>query len=131
MAKPDLIGIVVSDMAAALRFYRLLGLELPPEADKEEHVEFVTDGGFRIAWDTAELMAGIHGQWTEPAGVRIVLAFVCDSPSDVDATYERVIAGGYKGYKEPWDAFWGQRYAVVVDPDGNLIDLFAPQEQAT
>jgi uncharacterized glyoxalase superfamily protein PhnB len=31
--------------------------------------------------------------------------------------------------KEPWDAFWGQRYAAVGDPDGNLIDLFAPLER--
>lgn len=23
-------------------------------------------------------------------------------------------------------AFWGQRYAVVRDPDGNDVDLFAP-----
>jgi uncharacterized glyoxalase superfamily protein PhnB len=27
---------------------------------------------------------------------------------------------------EPWDAFWGQRYAVVHDPDGNGVDLFCP-----
>ncbi|MFL6036949.1 MAG: glyoxalase, partial [Gaiellaceae bacterium] len=27
---------------------------------------------------------------------------------------------------EPFDAFWGQRYATVVDPDGNAVDLFAP-----
>lgn len=127
MAKPDLIGIVVGDMASALRFYRLLGLEIPPEADKEEHVEFVTDGGFRIAWDTVELVAGIHGHWREPAGLRMVLAFDCDTPAGVDALYERVTAAGYAGFKEPWDAFWGQRYAVVIDPDGNMIDLFAPQ----
>jgi uncharacterized glyoxalase superfamily protein PhnB len=30
------------------------------------------------------------------------------------------------GRKEPWDAFWGQRYAVVADPDGNHVDLYAP-----
>jgi catechol 2,3-dioxygenase-like lactoylglutathione lyase family enzyme len=28
--------------------------------------------------------------------------------------------------KEPYDAFWGQRYANVADPDGNAVDLFAP-----
>jgi uncharacterized glyoxalase superfamily protein PhnB len=26
---------------------------------------------------------------------------------------------------EPWDAFWGQRYATAKDPDGNHVDLFA------
>jgi len=27
--------------------------------------------------------------------------------------------------KEPWDAFWRQRYSCVQDPDGNQIDIFA------
>jgi uncharacterized glyoxalase superfamily protein PhnB len=26
---------------------------------------------------------------------------------------------------EPMDAFWGQRYAQVKDPDGTVIDLYA------
>jgi uncharacterized glyoxalase superfamily protein PhnB len=54
------------------------------------------------------------------------LAFLCSSPEEVDATYERLATLGH-GYKEPWDAFWGQRYAIVKDPDGNHIDLFASQ----
>jgi uncharacterized glyoxalase superfamily protein PhnB len=28
--------------------------------------------------------------------------------------------------RSPFDAFWGQRYATVLDPDGNTVDLFAP-----
>lgn len=128
MAQPDLIGIVVRDMAKALAFYRLLGINIPPEADEEPHVEYATPGGFRIAWDTVELMEGIHGDWTEPTGNRLVLAFKCDSAAEVDTLYKHVIEAGYEGHKRPWDAFWGQRYAVVMDPDGNLIDLFAGQE---
>jgi len=38
-----------------------------------------------------------------------------------------VTEAGYRGQQAPWDAFWGQRYAVVIDPDGNWIDLFAAQ----
>ena len=59
-------------------------------------------------------------------GNTIGLAFLLDSPADVDATYERLVAAGHDGHKEPWDAFWGQRYAVVHDPDGHGVDLFAP-----
>jgi uncharacterized glyoxalase superfamily protein PhnB len=54
------------------------------------------------------------------------LAFACDSPADVDATYASLLASGTKGHLAPWDAFWGQRYAIVLDPDGNHIELFAP-----
>jgi catechol 2,3-dioxygenase-like lactoylglutathione lyase family enzyme len=126
--KPDMIGMAVKDMAAALSFYRLLGLDIPAGVEGEPHVEVITPNGYRIAWDTEELIRNIYPDWVEPAGQRIALAFKCDTPAEVDALYERVAASGYAGHKPPWDAFWGQRYAVVVDPDGNKVDLFAPLE---
>lgn len=125
MPQLDLIGIVVHDMGAALRFYRLLGLDIPAESDGEAHVEAILPNGLRVAWDTVELMKQIHPDWIAPVGYRIGLAFKCANPAEVDAVYAHVVASGYHGHKAPWDAFWGQRYAVVADPDGNLIDLFA------
>jgi uncharacterized glyoxalase superfamily protein PhnB len=58
------------------------------------------------------------------------LAFLCDNPAEVDTLHAKITAAGFASHKEPWDAFWGQRYAQVVDPDGNLVDLFAPLLQA-
>ena len=43
----------------------------------------------------------------------------------MDDVYERIVAAGFEGDKPPWDAFWGQRYAQVRDPDGVPVDLFA------
>jgi len=123
--QPDMIGLVVQDMAAALRFYRLLGLEIPEGNDGEDHVEITTPNGYRIAWDAVEMIKEIDPSWVEPVGQRISLAFKCDSPAEVDALYARLVQSEYGGHKEPWDAFWGQRYAIVVDPDGNHVDLFA------
>ena len=125
MAKPDMIGIVVKEMSATLDFYRALGLDIPQGAEKEDHVE-VKVNGYRIAWDTEEVVKGFNPNWHAPDGSRIGLAFLCDDAADVDATYQRVIAQGHRAHKEPFDAFWGQRYAQVLDPDGNVIDLFAP-----
>ncbi len=125
MAQPDLLGIVVRDMAASLRFYGLLGLDIPPNMETEPHVEVVLPGGFRLAWDSLEMVKSIEPGWIEPAGHRMTVAFKCDRPAEVDALYNRVVQSGYQSHKAPWDAFWGQRYAVVVDPDGNLVDLFA------
>jgi catechol 2,3-dioxygenase-like lactoylglutathione lyase family enzyme len=123
----DVIGVVVSDMAASLAFYRRLGLEIPAEADTEPHVECALPGGLRLAWDTRETILSFHQSWTAPSGgARISLAFACDSPAEVDATYAMLIDAGSEGHLEPWDAFWGQRYASVLDPDGNGVDLFAP-----
>ena len=44
----------------------------------------------------------------------------------MDAAYGELTATGYHGELAPFDAFWGQRYAVVHDPDGNGVDLYAP-----
>ncbi|MCB8977831.1 MAG: VOC family protein [Ardenticatenaceae bacterium] len=126
MAKLDLFGLVVKDMATSLNFYRLLGMEIPAEMDSEGHVEVMLPGGLRLAWDSLDVIMSFSDEWETPAGHRIGLAFLCDSPAEVDRLYEAVIAAGYEGHKRPWDAFWGQRYAQVKDPDDNVVDLFAP-----
>jgi uncharacterized glyoxalase superfamily protein PhnB len=64
--------------------------------------------------------------WKRETGNQLGLAFACSSPAEVDETYARVVAAGFHGEKEPWDAFWGHRYAQLVDPDGVPVDLFAP-----
>ena len=125
--KLDMIGIVVSDMARSLAFYRELGLDIPPSADTEGHVEVTLSGGMRLGWDTEEVIASFDDSFRPVAGAgRVGLAFLCDSPASVDATYASLTALGYLGHKAPWDAFWGQRYALVSDPDGTEVSLFAP-----
>lgn len=67
MAKPDMIGIVVKDMRATLEFYRAVGLEIPPGAEQEDHVE-VKANGYRIAWDTEEMIKNFNPAWQAPRG---------------------------------------------------------------
>ncbi|QKV92624.1 VOC family protein [Streptomyces sp. NA02950] len=123
----DAISMVVADMAAALAFYRRLGLDIPAEADTQPHAEATLPGGTRLLWDTVETVRSFDPDWTPPSGSgRISPAFLCDSPAEVDTVYAELVRAGAQGHKEPWDAFWGQRYAVVLDPDGNGVDLFAP-----
>ena len=128
MALPDMVGMVTNDMAAALDFYRLLGLDIPAGRENEQHVEVITPNGYRLAWDHIDMVKEIDPEWIEPVGQRVSLAFLCANPAEVDELYGKVVERGYTGHKEPWDAFWGQRYAVVKDPDGNTVDLFAPLE---
>ena len=126
-ALPDMIGMTVRDVRASLRFYRLLGLDIPePDEKNPQFFEVVTPNGYRISWNALEMVKGIDSDWVEPVGQRIGLAFKCDGPAAVDALYAELTGAGYKGRKEPWDAFWGQRYTLVEDPDGNTVDLFAP-----
>jgi len=121
----DAIGLVVADMGEALAFYRRLGLEIPTDADSQPHVEAALPGGLRLLFDTIETIRSFDPDWTPAQGSRVDLAFACDSPDEVDRVYAELIDAGHESHKEPWDAFWGQRYAVVRDPDGNGVDLFA------
>lgn len=120
----DMVGIAVKDMRQALTFYGAIGIEIPESAEGEDHVEAVS-GGMRIAWDTVEMIKGFLGQWEEPKGNRVEIAFKCSSREDVDEVYNRVTRQGFASFREPWDAFWGQRYAILEDPDGNHVSLFA------
>lgn len=130
-ARFDAIGLIVPDMARSLAFYRSLGLEIPADADAESHVEATLPGGIRVLWDTAEMIRSFDPEWTPPSGgQRIGLAFLCDGPAEVDSLYASLVGAGYQGHREPWDAFWGQRYATLHDPDGNGVDLFAPLPSA-
>lgn len=124
--RPALVELVVADMAASLAFYRRLGLDIPAEADAEPHVD-VELGGLRLAFDTPDVIRAVDPSWTPPSGGhRVALAFAAGSPAEVDAAYDCLVAAGAEGHLAPWDAFWGMRYAVVHDPDGNPVDLFAP-----
>ena len=112
-------------MGKTLAFYRRLGVDLPPELDNEPHVHVELPGGFRLAWDTIDVITSFDPSWEPPKGRGTTLAFTCDTPAEVDGKYTELIGAGYIGHLEPWDAFWGMRYAVVVDPDGNHVDLGA------
>lgn len=122
----DALGIVVNNMGAAMRFYSLLGLAFPATVEGEDHVEAATPGGLRVMLDSVALVKQMNPAWQPPTGHRMGLAFHCGDAAGVDATHAAIVAAGYASVKAPWDAFWGQRYAQVSDPDGNTVDLFAP-----
>ncbi|MFJ8358233.1 VOC family protein [Streptomyces sp. NPDC093984] len=122
----DVVGLVVADLAASLAFYRRLGLVFPEGAEELPHVEAELPGGLRFALDPEETVRSFHPGWRPPVGGgRVSLAFRCGSPAEVDGVYEDLVGAGYHGELKPWDAVWGMRYAVVHDPDGNGVDLFA------
>jgi catechol 2,3-dioxygenase-like lactoylglutathione lyase family enzyme len=118
------IGIVASDMAASIRFYRLLGLDVP-DTPSEGHVDTFLPNGVRFMLDSEEVIRSFRPDWSRNTGNQISIAFECDEPDEVDTVYRRVVEAGFDGEKEPWDAFWGQRYAQLRDPDGVPVDLYA------
>lgn len=126
--KIGFFGIVVADMAKSLAFYRAVGLEFPAGADTQPHVDIEIGGGIVLSFDTVETIRSFDPDWSAPHGdPKMGVAFECESPRDVDRRYKELVDAGHTGHKEPWDAFWGQRYSVLRDPDGNDVSLYAKQ----
>jgi catechol 2,3-dioxygenase-like lactoylglutathione lyase family enzyme len=129
MPSLDVVGVIVADLERAVEFYRRLGLRFPQDVDPmgHGHVEAVLPGGLRFTLDTEESIRSFDPAWSPPSGGhRVAVAFRCESPEEVDRLYREITGGDGHGHREPWNAFWGQRYAQVKDPDGNVVDLFAP-----
>jgi catechol 2,3-dioxygenase-like lactoylglutathione lyase family enzyme len=132
--KIDAIGLIVADLSRAVHFYRRLGAEFPEGAELSEHghAEAQLGGGVRLLLDTESGIASFDPTWLPPIGEpRAALAVHCGSPAEVDALYAEAIEAGGRPHKEPWDAFWGQRYAQLRDPDGNGVDLYAELQGAS
>lgn len=120
----DAIGIVASDVAASVAFYRRLGLVFP-DGEPAEHVEAqIGTTGVRVMIDSEEMIKGLDPAHEGNPNGRIGLAVRLGSATDVDVLYSELATDGF-GRTEPYDAPWGQRYAQVADPDGQPIDLYA------
>ena len=124
MPQLNALGIVTSDMARSIVFYRLLGLDVPETPD-EGHVDTFLPNGVRFMLDSEGTVRSFQPEWTRETGNQMAMAFECESAAEVDAVYARVLEAGFEGEKAPWDAFWGQRYAQLRDPDGVPVDLYA------
>jgi catechol 2,3-dioxygenase-like lactoylglutathione lyase family enzyme len=125
MPQLNAIGIVVSDMGRSISFYRLLGLDVP-ETPHEGHVDTFLPNGVRLMLDTEDTVRSFRPEWMRATGNQVGLALECGTPGEVDEVYKRITEARFRGEKEPWDAFWGQRYAQLHDPDGVPVDLYAP-----
>ena len=120
----DAIGIVAANPGKSLKFYSLLGVDLKQFGDGD-HFEATLPSGLRIMLDSEKLIRELVPDWKKPEGTSVVLCFKQDSAQAVDQLFEKITSAGFRSVRSPWDAFWGQRYACISDPDGHQIDLFA------
>jgi len=123
------VNLFVKDMPAALAFYRRLGLAIPEGFEGRPHVAIALSNGLTLELDTVELTRSYDIGWQEPAGgSRTVFQFLLPSRQAVDDLFADLTGAGYNGHLPPFDAFWGARYAVVDDPDGNFLGLTSRQD---
>lgn len=114
-------------MEAALDFYRLLGVEIEDTIPiwAPHHRAAGGGGGLVVDVDSAAFAATWNKGWTlgKPG---VVIGVRVPTRDSVDRLYGSVVEAGYSGQQEPYDAFWGARYALVEDPDGNTVGIMSP-----
>ena len=137
--QPDLnqLDLVVGDMEATIRFYRALGVAIPEQAiwrtkTGAHHVDISMPGGLIVHFDSAALARAYDRGWREPTGTgtRNVLSFKVASREEVDRLHDELAGLGYRSSQPPYDAFWGSRYAIVEDPDGNHVGIMSAPDPA-
>ncbi|HYI58017.1 MAG TPA: VOC family protein [Microlunatus sp.] len=122
-ARIDVVGLVTSDPARTVSFYRALGCEVPALTENG-HLDLAL-GEVTLMIDTETVMTSFDPRWAQGSAGRLSLAAHCDTPDEVDHLHKVLRQLGSGSQLEPFDAPWGQRYASVLDPDGIRIDLYA------
>jgi catechol 2,3-dioxygenase-like lactoylglutathione lyase family enzyme len=123
--KLQTVGIVVNNMGETLRFYRTLGLPISQDLDNNPNVDYEMPNGITLGFITLKLAKMSDPKFKKPKGQSMNLQFLVTRPELVDSTYNKLVDAGYKSYAEPWDAFWGQRFARVEDPNGHVVNIYA------
>lgn len=129
----DQVNLVVRDVDASRAFYSRLGLDFGTDRDPvwaAHHVSAVHGEAapIDVDLDSTTFVTKWDAGW--PGGTGAVLGFKADTRAEVDALVAALVAEGVPVQQEPYDAFWGARYAVVSDPDGNAVGIMSPIDAA-
>ncbi len=124
------LNLVSADVTASVAFYRRLGLvprEGPP-GWRAHHVALdLPGGGLELEIDSVAFARRWDQGWRGArGGGGVVIGFRIATRDEVDRLCAELARAGHRVQQPPYDAFWGARYAVVEDPDGNPVGLMSP-----
>jgi uncharacterized glyoxalase superfamily protein PhnB len=125
------VNLVASDMKATRDFYERLGVEVAQTGTiwDEHHCAASAVEGFDFDIDSNEFATKWDTGWA-PGRTGALLTFAIESRGAVDEIYNDLTGAGYESEQAPLDAFWGSRFAIVRDPDGNSVGLMSPMDDA-
>ena len=124
-----MVGVIVEDMHRAAEFYRRLGVDVPGDAESQDHVE-ISMSGLTFFLSTKQANARWDPARTDASGgYRIILEFYLETQAALDAKYEELTGFGYVGHCAPYDVTPTLRFAMVDDPDGNTVLLSASVDE--
>lgn len=91
------------------------------------HVAFpASQEGFDADLDSPAFASHWGGLPRDFAGVVVNLRAA--DRSSVDTTFDRALKLGAEGLRNPYDAFWGARYAVVLRPGPIAVGIMSPPD---
>ncbi len=127
------VNIVARRYDETLEFYRLLGVSIPEvlaQPSETRHAPAAGHGNSSFALDNPALAKIYNAEWRRSAIPNsVLLTAQLPTREAVDSTYAALVAAGHEGVQLPYDAFWGARYAVVRDPEGNSVGLESPPDE--
>ena len=132
-----MLGLIVQDMARSLEFYRRLGLAIPDGSDDKTHVEIKMGSGLTFfldshpsRWDPRYVQSAEAAAPDSADNYRSILEFYLNTQAEVYALYGELIDFGYESHRAPYTTSFGMYFAMVKDPDGNVILLSGDPETA-
>ncbi len=114
------VTLVTHDMAASVRFYEVVGLELAYGGPDAGFTSYRVGASSFLnlqldpAWRPLEMVWGRFIVWVD----------------DVDAAHRRLVDAGFTPSSSPSDAPWGERYFHVLDPSGHEVSIARPLPRA-
>lgn len=117
----DNVGIAVSDLDAALKFYKSLRFECERFSDRDARVAPANDAYlYMFETDVDGTVQRDGDLFDNPVGIDHVSVRVADA----DAAYESLTNDGVDFFQAPaTDEDWGIRTAGTRDPSGNVVYL--------
>ena len=123
--KLNAVAVISKNIPQTIRFYMILGFSFPEISPKDTHVETIKrEGEAKLMIDTADFMKDFLHRNPVPA-THSTFGVEYDTPAEIDKIVEELKKANFTVINEPWDAFWGQHYAIVQDPDGYMVDLYS------
>lgn len=114
--------LITNDVKRLVEFYELV-LALKAKRSGEDYAEFLTGGGVLAIFSAEAQEKYIPGSAEAAKNKSVVLEF---RVADVDREYGRLQRVVKTWVRPPSTQPWGTRSIYFRDPDGNLVDFYAP-----
>jgi predicted lactoylglutathione lyase len=120
------VNLIVTDLARAEEFWAVLGQESTP---RHEHASVISfPNGMQLVLHEPEFARRWDPAFDGPQAGSTVIDVNLPDREAVDRAHAAVVAAGFPSSVEPWDTFFGARYAIVADADGHRVGLKSPQD---